>query len=99
MKIGMMGTGYVGLVTGSCFADSGNDVTCVDIDQQKIDLLNQGQVPIYEPGLAEMIQRNAKAGRLSFATDLVGPVVAGDRVHQAVVSTVEVYAVKAVFLH
>src|SRR4029079_7395961 len=74
MRIAVIGTGYVGLVTGTCFADSGNDVICVDIDQRKIDLLNKGEVPIYEPGLTEMIQRNSKAGRLKFTSDLAGPV-------------------------
>ncbi len=65
----MIGTGYVGLVTGTCFADNGNHVTCIDIDRNKIDMLNRGEVPIYEPGLTEMIQRNAKSGRLHFTTD------------------------------
>ncbi len=69
MKITMVGTGYVGLVTGTCFANIGNDVTCLDIDQKKIDKLNNGISPIYEPGLDDMIQRNAKAGRLTFTTD------------------------------
>ncbi len=69
MRITMVGTGYVGLVTGTCFANVGNDVTCLDIDQKKIDKLNNGISPIYEPGLDEMIQRNTKAGRLHFTTD------------------------------
>lgn len=69
MRITMVGTGYVGLVTGTCFANVGNDVTCLDIDPSKIDKLNNGISPIYEPGLDEMIQRNTKAGRLQFTTD------------------------------
>ena len=69
MKIAMIGTGYVGLVTGTCLADSGNDVTCVDIDQAKIERLEQGQIPIYEPGLSELVVRNAAAGRLQFTTE------------------------------
>lgn len=84
MKVVMLGTGYVGLVTGTCFADSGNDVTCVDINQQKIDMLNRGEVPIYEPGLAEMVRRNAASGRLSFTSDLRGPVAEADCVFIAV---------------
>ena len=70
MKIAVVGTGYVGLVTGTCFAESGNDVVCVDIDEQKIARLAQGSVPIYEPGLAEMVSRNLTQGRLRFTTDL-----------------------------
>ncbi|MBC7249666.1 MAG: UDP-glucose/GDP-mannose dehydrogenase family protein [Anaerolineae bacterium] len=67
-KICVIGTGYVGLVTGTCFADLGNLVTCVDIDEKKIAKLKAGHMPIYEPSLAEMIQRNAQAGRLRFTT-------------------------------
>jgi UDPglucose 6-dehydrogenase len=64
----MVGTGYVGLVTGTCFSESGNEVTCIDIDQKKIDRLQEGEIPIYEPGLAELIERNMAAGRLRFTT-------------------------------
>ena len=74
MNLAVIGTGYVGLVAGTCFAESGNDVTCVDIDEQKISLLNAGKVPIYEPGLEEMVRRNALEQRLSFTTDLNGAV-------------------------
>jgi UDPglucose 6-dehydrogenase len=70
MKVAVIGSGYVGLVTGTCLADSGNDVTCVDVDHRKVDALRGGRIPIYEPGLAELVQRNATAGRLHFTTDL-----------------------------
>ena len=69
MKVTVFGSGYVGLVTGTCLAEAGNDVICVDIDQKKIDMLNNGKVPIYEPGLEALIKENAEAGRLSFTTD------------------------------
>jgi UDPglucose 6-dehydrogenase len=69
MKLTMVGTGYVGLVTGACFAETGNHVLCLDVDAAKIETLRRGQSPIYEPGLSEMIVRNAGAGRLGFTTD------------------------------
>jgi UDPglucose 6-dehydrogenase len=84
MKIAVIGTGYVGLVTGTCFADSGNDVTCVDIDKAKIDRLNRGEIPIYEPGLAEMVIENQAAERLSFTTDLPTAVQAAQIVYLAI---------------
>ncbi|MES2291322.1 MAG: UDP-glucose/GDP-mannose dehydrogenase family protein [Pseudomonadota bacterium] len=76
MKITMIGAGYVGLVSGACFADFGHDVVCVDVSQAKIDALHAGRMPIYEPGLAELVKANVDAGRLSFTTDL-GPAAKG----------------------
>ena len=70
MNISIIGTGYVGLVTGTCLADFGLSVTCVDQDETKISLLNSGGVPIYEPNLAPLIEKNVSAGRLTFTTDL-----------------------------
>ncbi|MDQ3755593.1 MAG: UDP-glucose/GDP-mannose dehydrogenase family protein [Acidobacteriota bacterium] len=70
MHIAVVGTGYVGLITGACFADFGVDVTCVDIDAEKITRLSEGQLPIYEPGLEQIVSKNVQAGRLKFTTDL-----------------------------
>src|SRR5262245_28411973 len=70
MKIAVVGTGYVGLVAGACFAESGNDVVCVDKDETKIRILKRGKMPIYEPGLEELVRRNRSEGRLSFTTNL-----------------------------
>lgn len=70
MKLAIAGTGYVGLVSGTCFSDLGHDVLCVDIDEKKIDALNGGHVPIYEPGLEEMVHTNVEQGRLHFTTDI-----------------------------
>src|SRR2546426_1614873 len=70
MKLSVLGTGYVGLVSGSCFADLGHDVVCFDIDEQKIQALREGRVPIYEPGLEELVRRNAAEGRLSFSMSM-----------------------------
>ncbi len=84
MKITMVGTGYVGLVTGTCFADTGNRVVCVDVDREKIDKLRRGEVPIYEPGLAELIHQNVKHRRLSFTTQLAEAAPGSDFVFIAV---------------
>ena len=70
MKICMIGTGYVGLVSGACFADLGNTVYCVDNDQDKINMLNEGEIPIYEPGLNEIVRKNYLSNRLKFTTNL-----------------------------
>ncbi|MHB8666402.1 MAG: UDP-glucose dehydrogenase family protein [Burkholderiales bacterium] len=77
MKITVVGTGYVGLVSGACLADVGNDVLCLDLDAGKIKLLHEGGIPIYEPGLQEMVSRNHKAGRLNFTTDVAQAVAFG----------------------
>ena len=69
MHVTIFGTGYVGLVTGTCFAEVGNDVLCVDVNEERIAGLNDGIVPIFEPGLEEMVKRNFRAGRLRFTTE------------------------------
>ncbi|MEE9392848.1 MAG: UDP-glucose/GDP-mannose dehydrogenase family protein [Planctomycetota bacterium] len=84
MRIAVIGTGYVGLVVGTCFADKGNSVTCCDLDQAKIDGLKKGVVPIYEPGLDELIARNASEGRLEFTTDSATAIRAAEIVFIAV---------------
>ena len=88
MKVTIFGSGYVGLVSGACLADAGNHVLCVDIDPARIELLNRGEVPIHEPGLDALIQRNREAGRLEFTTDAgarrgAWPVPADRRRHAA----------------
>jgi UDPglucose 6-dehydrogenase len=84
MRVAMIGTGYVGLVSGACFADFGHEVTCVDKDKGKIAALGKGEVPIYEPGLTDLVAANARAGRLKFTTDLPAAVKAADAVFIAV---------------
>jgi UDPglucose 6-dehydrogenase len=77
MKITVIGTGYVGLVSGTCLADVGNDVLCLDLDAAKIRTLNEGGIPIYEPGLEAMVRKNVAAGRLRFTTDVAAAVAHG----------------------
>src|SRR6188474_58725 len=84
MRIAIVGSGYVGLVSGACFADFGHQVTCVDKDASKISLLNAGKIPIFEPDLDRLVQNNVKNGRLNFDTDLAGPVREADAVFIAV---------------
>ncbi len=84
MKISVVGTGYVGLVSGTCFSETGVDVVCVDVDERKINLLNSGQIPIYEPGLEDIYKRNVEKGRLSFTTSLKDSLVDAEAVFIAV---------------
>jgi UDPglucose 6-dehydrogenase len=84
MRVAMIGSGYVGLVSGACFADFGHDVVCVDKDPSKIDRLNEGVMPIFEPGLAELVTGNARAGRLTFTADLVAGIAEAEAIFIAV---------------
>ncbi len=84
MRVAMIGSGYVGLVSGACFADFGHDIVCVDKDPSKIDRLNQGIMPIYEPGLADLVNNNAAAGRLTFTTDLIAGIAGAEAIFIAV---------------
>ena len=84
MKIAVVGTGYVGLVVGACLAESGNDVICVDKDESKVRALKRGQIPIYEPGLEELVKRNKAEGRLTFTTEFPKAVKASQIVFIAV---------------
>src|SRR5256885_3988266 len=84
MRIAMIGTGYVGLISGACFADFGHQVTCVDKDADKVARLSRGEIPIFEPGLDALVASNIGAGRLAFATDLAAPVGKADAVFIAV---------------
>ena len=84
MRITMIGTGYVGLVSGACFSEFGVDTVCVDKDANKIERLNRGEIPIFEPGLDDLVDKNFKAGRLSFTTDLAAAMAGSDAVFIAV---------------
>ena len=77
MRVTIFGSGYVGLVTGACLAETGNHVFCVDVDEGKIEGLNRGELPIYEPGLEEIVRRARDAGRLQFSTDVAAGVAHG----------------------
>ncbi|TQU27880.1 UDP-glucose 6-dehydrogenase, partial [Xanthomonas perforans] len=78
MRVAIFGTGYVGLVTGACLAEVGHQVVCVDIDQAKLDALNRGLIPIYEPGLEPMVKANHAAGRLRFTSDAAAAIAHGE---------------------
>ena len=77
MKISIIGTGYVGLVSGACLAELGNDVMCLDVDAAKIEMLKRGEIPIYESGLEPLVKRNAATGRLHFTNDVAASVAHG----------------------
>jgi len=94
MKVAVVGTGYVGLVAGTCFAQTGNNVICVDVDEEKIEKLKQGVIPIYEPGLEEMVKQNVKEDRLSFTTDIAGAVRESLVIFIAVVWAVLTFALR-----
>src|SRR2546421_7629963 len=78
MNVTIIGTGYVGLVTGACLADAGNSVFCLDVDEKKINLLNENKIPIFEPGLEPVVKRNREVGRLRFSTDVAASVAHGE---------------------
>src|SRR6476620_1023082 len=84
MHIAVIGTGYVGLVTGACFAEFGVDVTCVDVDQEKVEKLRNGIIPIYEPGLDAIVENDVAAHRLSFTTDITSAVKRAEVIFLAV---------------
>src|SRR5215218_3386571 len=84
MRVAMIGSGYVGLVSGACFADFGHEVCCVDKDPAKIEALKRGEIPIFEPGLSDLVAKNVREGRLSFSTELSEPVRGADAVFIAV---------------
>jgi UDPglucose 6-dehydrogenase len=84
MKLAVIGTGYVGLVSGTCFSDLGNQVTCIDIDQTKIDNLKKGIIPIFEPGLKELVLRNHQEGRLQFSASYESSIPGVDAIYVAV---------------
>src|SRR5688572_12317973 len=84
MRLTIFGSGYVGLVTAACFADRGNHVVCVDTDHAKVRALRKGKVPFYEPGLSELVKRNARGGRLKFTTDAADGVAHGQLIFIAV---------------
>lgn len=84
MKVAVVGTGYVGLVAGACFAETGNDVICVDVDEAKVRMLRKGRIPIYEPGLEELVRRNRAEKRLGFTTQLARAVRSSEIIFIAV---------------